>query len=163
MPLEPAHPPLARRANGRREFLYGLGTTLGTVALNALLHDEAARADDPLTPRAPHHPARADACIFLFMEGGPSHLDTFDPKPALERMHMREFVRQDRFASMMASGRRYFVRSPFAFRRAGQSGLSLSEPFQHLAQVADELCVFRGLQVDSVDHPTACYQMNTGN
>src|SRR5947208_2473203 len=96
----------------RRDFLYGLGATLGTVAFNALLR---ARETGPLSPRSPHHAAKAKACIYLFMEGGPSHLDTFDPKPKLRDMHMKEFVRQDKFASAMASGRRYYVQSPFRF------------------------------------------------
>jgi hypothetical protein len=144
----------------RREYLFGLGATLGTAAFNALL-----RADrpEPLAPKPPHHSASATACIFLFMEGGPSHIDTFDPKPALRRWHMREFVRQDRFASAMAQGRRYYVESPFRFRRAGRSGLAMCAPFEHLAGVADELCVYRGCQAESIDHPTACYHLNTGN
>jgi hypothetical protein len=147
----------------RRDFLYGLGATLGTTALNALLQADPPPAADPLAVRPPHHPARATACIFLFMEGGPSHLDTFDPKPRLRDLHMRTFVRQDRFASAMAQGRRYYVQSPFRFRRAGRSGLELCEHFEHLAAVADELCVYRGGQAESIDHPTACYHLNTGN
>jgi hypothetical protein len=143
----------------RRDYLFGLGATLGTAALNALL-----RADQsPLAPRQPHHPARAKSCIFLFMEGGPSHIDTFDPKPALQRWHMKESVRQDRFTSAMAQGRRYYVQSPFSFRRAGRSGLEMCTLFEHLAGCADDLCVYRGGQAESVDHPTACYHMNTGN
>src|SRR5215467_4076347 len=89
---------------GRRDFLYGLGATLGTVAFNALLQQPTASGANPqptdaLAPRHPHHRARAQACIYLFMEGGPSHLDTFDPKPRLRELHLKEFVRQDRFAS----------------------------------------------------------------
>src|SRR5262245_39324934 len=114
----------------RREFLFGLGATLGTAAFNALLADGG--------PQKPHHPARARACIFLFMEGGPSHLDTFDPKPALDKLHLKPFTRTDRLASAMAQGKRYYVRSPFRFRRAGSAGLWLAEPFEHLARVADE-------------------------
>jgi hypothetical protein len=137
----------------RRDFLYGLGATLGTAALNALLADGA----------KPHHAAKAKACIFLFMEGGPSHLDTFDPKPKLDALHLKEFTRKDRFASAMASGKRYYVRSPFKFRKCGKSGLPMAEPFTHLPRVADEVCLYRGLQAESIDHPTACYHLNTGN
>lgn len=144
----------------RRDFLYGLGATLGTVAFNTLLQAET---PGPLVPKPTHHGAKAKACIFLFMEGGPSHLDTFDPKPKLADLHMKEFTRQDKFASAMASGKRYFVKSPFRFVRAGKSGLPICEPFQHLAQVADELCIYRGCQAESIDHPTACYHLNTGN
>jgi hypothetical protein len=149
----------------RRNFLYGLGLTLGSAALNSLLSaDEKPRSsNDPLAPKPPHHAARAKSCVSLFMEGGPSHIDTFDPKPKLADLHMQEFTRQDRFASMMASGKRYYVKSPFGFRQSGQSGLTMCDRFEHLAGVADELCIYKGLVVDSVDHPTACYQMNTGN
>ncbi len=149
---------LARPGATRREFLYGLGATLGTVAFNALL-----RAGSPLAPKVPPQRARATSVIFLFMEGGPSHLDTFDPKPKLRQLHLKEFVRQDRLASAMAGGKRYFVQSPFRFRRAGRSGIEVCEPFEQLAKVADELCVYRGCQAESIDHPTACYHMNTGN
>lgn len=156
--------------SSRREFMYGLGATLGTVAFNALLRaqstgaqEAAAAATGPLAPKMQHHSAKARACIFLFMEGGPSHLDTFDPKPRLAELHLKEFTREDKFVSAMASGKRYFIRSPFQFRQCGQSGLWMCEKFVHLATVADEICVYRGCQVDSIDHPTACYQMNTGN
>ena len=81
----------------RREFLYGLGATLGTVAFNALLHAEdrtvVAKPVGPLAPKPQQTPAKAKACICLFMEGGPSHIDTFDPKPKLAELHMQEFRR----------------------------------------------------------------------
>jgi hypothetical protein len=134
--------------------------TLGTVAFNAMLQ---AKQKDPLAAKRAHHAARAKACIFMFMEGGPSHIDTFDPKPKLADLHMSEFNRSDTFASAMASGKRYYVKSPFAFRGVGKGDLQMCEHFKHLAEVADDLCVYRGCQVDSIDHPTACYQMNTGN
>jgi hypothetical protein len=148
----------------RRDFLYGLGATLGTVALNAMLHaDEPRDRADPLAPRAGHHFAKAKSCIFLFMEGGPSHIDTFDPKPKLAELHMQEFQRDEKFASAMANGKRYFVESPFEFRQVGESGLWMNTLFAQLAGVADELCVYRGCVGESINHPTACYHMNTGN
>lgn len=146
----------------RRRCLFGLGASLGTVAFNALLRAEEARSG-PLSAKPPHLPAKAKACIFLFMEGGPSHIDTFDPKPRLDQLHLKEFSRQDRAVSAMASGRRFYIKGPFRFRRAGESGIALCEHFDQLAQVADELCVYRGCQAESIDHPTACYHMNTGN
>jgi hypothetical protein len=158
--------PTPRPANlPRRDFLFGLGATLGTVAFNAMLQAEerAALKPGPLAARPQHHPAKAQACIFLFMEGGPSHIDLFDPKPALAARHMQEFTRQDKFASAMSGGKRYFVQSPFKFRQHGPSGLSLCDRWEHLPRMADELCVYRGCQAESVDHPTACYHMNTGN
>lgn len=151
----------------RRDFLYGLGATLGTVAFNALLQADEQRSATssagPLAPRLPHHPPRAKACIFIFLEGGPSHIDTFDPKPKLRELHLKEFVREDKFASAMASGKRYFIESPFRFRKAGEAGIDMCEHYRHLAGVADELCVYRGCVGESIDHPTACYHMNTGN
>ena len=154
----------ALHAPTRRDFVYGLGASLGSVAFSALLAANATGArPGPLAPRAPHRPTKAKSCIFLMMEGGPSHLDTFDPKPALERLHLKEFVREGRRNSAMESGKRYYVRSPFRFRKAGASGADMAENWEHLAKVADDLCFYRGCQVDSVNHPTAMYQMNTGN
>ena len=146
----------------RRDFLFQSGAGLGSVALSALLDQERARAG-VLARKAPHHPAQAKACIFLLMEGGPSHIDTFDPKPKLEKLHMTEFVRQDKFASAMESGKRYFVTSPFQFRRAGQSGVEICEHFEHLAGCADDICFYRGAVGESTNHPTALYHLNTGN
>ena len=159
----------ALHAPTRRDFVYGLGASVGSVAFSALLgaHAGAAAATGetlgPLAPRTPHRAAKAKSCIFLMMEGGPSHLDTFDPKPALERLHLKEFTREGREKSAMESGKRYFVRSPFRFRKAGACGADMAENWEHLAKVADDLCFYRGCQVDSVNHPTAMYQMNTGN
>ncbi len=156
----------------RREWLYGLGATLGTAAFNAMLRaaegssEDTARParPDPLAPRPGQVPAKAKACIFLFLEGGPSHIDTFDPKPKLDELHMKDFERKrNKFASAMASGKRYYVKSPFEFRRAGRSGLWMNTHFEELAGVADDLCVYRGGVAESVNHPTACYHMNTGN
>lgn len=141
----------------RREFLLGTGLGLGSVALTALLAEERPR------PRWPHHRARAKNCIFLMMEGGPSHIDTFDPKLKLADLHLQAFVREGQQKSAMESGRRYYVQSPFRFRQCGACGADMAENWEHLAKVADELCFFRGCQVDSVNHPTAMYQMNCGN
>ncbi len=147
----------------RREFLYGLGATLGTVALNSMLHADEAPARGPLAPKQQPLPAKAKRCIFLTMAGGPSHIDTFDPKPALDKVHLTKFQRKDKFASAMASGNRYYVKSPFKFRKAGRSGIDICEHWKHLADVADELCVYRGCVGDSINHPTAMYHINTGN
>jgi hypothetical protein len=147
----------------RRESLFGLGTGLGSIALSAMLAEEAGAADSPLSPKPQHLPAKAKACIFLMMEGGPSHIDTFDPKPKLRELHLKEFQRNDPMQSAMSSGKRYYVQSPFKFRKAGNCGADMAENWEHLAAVADDLCFFRGCQVDSVNHPTAMYQMNTGN
>ncbi len=148
----------------RREALFGLGTSVGSVAFSALLAAEQKRSSDShLSPRKPHVPARAKACIFLMMEGGPSHIDTFDPKPKLTELHLKEFTRNNKMLSAMSGGKRYFVASPFKFIKAGKSGADMAANWEHLAGVADDVCFYRGCQVDSVNHPTAMYQMNTGN
>jgi len=155
----------------RREFIYSLGASLGSVALTALLADQSRGAAspppptpaNPLAPRPGHLPAKATNCIFLMMEGGPSHIDTFDPKPTLDRFHLKEFTRNDKMQSGMSGGKRYYVASPFKFHKAGRSGADIATNWENLSTVADELCFYRGCQVDSVNHPTAMYQMNTGN
>jgi hypothetical protein len=153
----------------RRDFLFGLGASLGSVALTSMLAAESPnRSGDavqagPLAPKDGHFKAKAKHCIFLMMEGGPSHIDTFDPKPKLDDLHLQEFIREGQQKSAMESGKRYYVRSPFSFRKAGQSGADMADNWEHLAEVADDICFFRGCQVDSVNHPTAMYQMNCGN
>ena len=146
----------------RRDALFGLGAGIGSVALTSLLARDAP-AGGPLSPKPSQSLATAKSCIFLMMEGGPSHIDTFDPKPTLRELHLKEFVRQGEQQSAMSSGNRYYVESPFAFRRAGESGADVAANWERLAGVADEICFYRGCQVDSVNHPTAMYQMNTGN
>ncbi len=97
------------------------------------------------------------------MEGGPSHIDTFDPKPELTKRHLQKFKRSGEAESAMSSGERYFVKSPFEFEKAGKSGADISSEWIHLKKQVDDICFYRGAQVDSVNHPTACYQLNTGN
>ena len=138
----------------RREALYGLGAGLGSVAFSSLLQGAG---------KVVHHPAKAKNCIFLMMEGGPSHIDTFDPKPELAKRHLQRFKRSGEQESAMSSGERYFVQSPFDFIKAGHSGADISTEWTHLKDMVDDMCFYRGAQVDSVNHPTACYQLNTGN
>ena len=159
----------------RREFIYGIGTGVGSMALSSLfgcespvevkkIADKVARLPEaPLAPKPAMNIPKARACIFLMMEGGPSHIDTFDPKPALERYHLKQFKRAGENFSAMSSGDRYMVRSPFTSRKVGASGADMCEHFIHLPKVADEICFYRGCQAESVNHPTAQYHMNTGN
>jgi hypothetical protein len=137
--------------------------SLGAVALSALLAEDEARAG-VLSPKAAHHPARAKHCIFLLMEGGPSHIDTFDPKPKLESLHMTKFQKErNKFEANMNTGERYYVRSPFRFRHAGKLGVEVNELFASFADVVDDVSFYRGLKAESVNHPTALYHLNTGN
>ncbi len=144
----------------RRRFLYNLGASLGSVAFGDLLAQEA---PGPLAQKDPHLAPKAKACIFLVMEGGPSHIDTFDPKPKLEELHLKRFQNVGEHFSPMSSGERYYVKSPYKFRKVGQAGIDMCEHFTHLPDVADDLCVYKGCQAESVDHPTALYHINTGN
>ena len=149
--------------SSRRDFLYGLGASLGSVALTDLLAQDlqAESTDGPLAPKQPMHPARAKAVIMLFMEGGPSHIDTFDPKPRLSKLNVTESKR----TSGLATGKRFYVGSPFESRKVGDSGIDMCDQFIHLAnkEVADELCVYRGCQAESLNHPEALLHMNTGS
>jgi hypothetical protein len=142
----------------RRDILYGLGAGLGSVALSSML-----AADEQPSGEKLDLPAKAKRCIFLFMEGGPSHLDTFDPKIELTKRHLQEFSRSGEQESAMSSGKRYFVKSPFDFIKAGESGADICTEWTHLKERVDDMCFFRGAKVESVNHPTACYQVNTGN
>src|SRR5271166_5113434 len=126
----------------RRAFLRESFCGFGSLALLALLHDEQLRADpaDPLAPRPPHLPnPPAKAVIFLYMAGGPSHLETFDPKPLLNQLHGQrrpaefgqaryQFIQPD--ARLLGSARR--------FARQGQSGIEMSDLFPNLARCADD-------------------------
>jgi len=141
----------------RRELLYGLGSGLGSVALSSILQGAEGLAGGV------HHPAKAKRCIFLMMEGGPSHIDTFDPKPMLTKRHLQKFSRKGDMESAMSSGERYFVKSPFDFIKAGKSGADICTEWEHLKERVDDICFYRGAQVESVNHPTACFQLNTGN
>lgn len=144
----------------RRNFLYGLGSSLGALALTDLQAAEK-QTRSPLSPKAPMHPAKAKAVIMLFMEGGPSQVDTFDPKPELDRLHLKESKR----TKGLATGKRFYVGSPFKSRKVGKSGIEMSDQWKHLADpdVADELCVYRGCQAESLNHPEALLHMNTGS
>ncbi|MEM6692397.1 MAG: DUF1501 domain-containing protein [Planctomycetota bacterium] len=146
----------------RRSVLYGLGASLGSVALTSMLRGEASiNPDAPLSPKPPMHPAKAKAVIMLFMEGGPSQVDTFDPKPELTRLHVTESKRTEG----LATGKRFYVGSPFKSRQVGESGIDMCDRWTHMAdpEVADELCVYRGCQAESLNHPEALLHMNTGS
>ena len=152
----------------RRSFMYGLGASLGSVALTGLMGRDIAANVLPFPEDAiqkPHHPPKAKAVIMLFMEGAPSHIETFDPKPKLSELHLKKFVSDNERFSGMTRGNRFYVGSPYKFRKVGKSGIQMCEHFTHMAEpdVADELCVYRGCQAESVNHPAALFHMNTGS
>lgn len=141
----------------RRDFLYSLGASLGSVAFSDLLASEAA----PLAPKQPMFEAKAKNVIMLFMEGGPGHMDTFDPKPTLTKLHKKE----SKLTKGQETGFKFYVGSPFGFNKVGQNGIEMCDQWKYLAdpEVADELCNYRGLQAESLNHPEALYHMNTGS
>jgi len=129
------------------------------LALRSLL---AADNRNPMNVLSPEFAPRAKSVIFLFMYGGPSQVDTFDPKPALDRWNGKAiptFRKEDAFN---AATKATAMRSPYTFAKHGQSGLDICEKFPHLARHADELCVIRSLHADSNNHGPALFQMNSG-
>src|SRR5262249_10104356 len=148
----------------RREMLCHAGLGFGAWALLDLMTREAAAADNPLAPKRPPLPARAKHVIFLFMQGGPSHLDTFDPKPLLNR-HQGEPLPpsltkglQLQFTKMDAA----VLGCPQSFRKCGQSGIEIADTYPHLQTCADDLAVIRSCYHDSFNHAPAQYMLNTG-
>ena len=136
------------------------------IALQAMMSEERAQATEPAlyAPREPHYPSRASRVIWLFMHGGPSHVDLFDFKPDLVKYAGKPVP--ESFGNVMT--RRNVAKNPLLgpikpFRKRAESGLEISEFLPHIAEHADRLCVIRSMHGDSVNHPQSVYQMNTGN
>src|SRR5262245_57200365 len=150
----------------RRSFLWELGGGFASLALVDLLgrqgffgasaHAEEGRASTT------NFPAKAKHCIFLFMNGAPSQVDTFDPKPALTKYDGQPYQGKQKFGSNNRPVG-YLMKSPFQFDRHGESGLEISDLFPHMAKHADDLCVLRGMQTDTAAHSAGCSQLNTGS
>ncbi len=153
----------------RRNWLASAGSGFGALALNSLLSGEsqgvdAPRAPSPLAPRKPHHTPTAKACIFLFMEGGPSHIDTFDPKPALDKLAGKPLPASfGRVITSMGEASAPLLASPRKWKQHGKSGLWVSELLPHTAEMVDELAVIRSCVADGINHSAGVCQMNTGS
>ncbi len=160
--------------SSRRRFLLEAGGGFGALALTAMMADErrafaasnaaAPNAASPMMPRPPHVVPRATRVIYLFMHGGPSQVDLFDPKPELIRQAGKPLPEE--FGKVMT--RRKVATNPLLgpvkpFRKHGESGLEISDFLPEIARHADELCVLRSCHGDSVNHPQSVYQMNTGS
>lgn len=147
--------------HNRREFLWQAGGGFAGLALADLLTRDAFAAS-PLRMNPPHFPAKAKHCVFLFMNGGPSQVDTFDPKPALAKHHGQPYTGD---AKVGSNGRAvgHLMQSPFEFKKHGRSGLEISSLFPKTAQHADDLCVIRSMHADTAAHASGCLQMNTGS
>ena len=167
--MNPLHhrPSLEDLFLNRRDFLGRCGMGFGLLGLAGVLGrlpvaraGEENRLDTPLAPRSPHFPARAKRVIHIFANGGPSHVDTFDPKPALDRLHGQPLP-MDNLRTERKTGAAF--RSPFKFTRHGQCGLEVSEIFPNVAKCADDLVVIRSMHADVPNHEPSLLLMNCGD
>ena len=152
----------------RRDWLASAGAGFGSLALSYLLQADAAEAPrsalNPLAPKTPHKPATAKRCIFLFMEGGPSHLDTFDPKPLLNKLAGQQLPESfGKVITAMGELKAPLLASPRTWKQHGQSGLWVSELLPHTAEMVDDLAVIRSCVSDGINHSAGVCQMNTGS
>lgn len=148
-----------------QEGLLGRGAAQLSAAELAAESSSVAEARDvrnPLAPRAPHFPARAKAVIWLFMNGGPSQVDTWDYKPELERLHDQELPGFDKNTGFFTEQVGPIMKSPFRFARHGESGAWASEIFPHLAEHVDEMAFIHSCYSETNNHSPALFQINTG-
>ncbi|NBV20934.1 MAG: DUF1501 domain-containing protein [Proteobacteria bacterium] len=161
-PEPPVHSRLTRT---RREFVRDACCGFGGLALATLFHEEQVRAGavNPLTDRPAHRAAKARSVIFLFMAGGPSHIETFDPKPLLNELSGQPRPKEfgDAKYQFIKSGAK-LLGTRRKFDHHGRSGLEISDLFPHLATCADDLAVIRSCQGDAVVHSAAQYELLTG-
>ena len=156
----------------RRHFLHANGYSLGTLALATLLQkqgllgapvkpviDTSIRYD--LTPKKPHFEPRAKAMISLFMMGGPSQMDLFDPKPQLTKYHGQKFPGEIKYDNLAQASSKCFG-SPWKFSRHGESGIELSELLPNLGKVVDEITLVRSMTSGVSNHAQGLYAVNAG-
>lgn len=157
----------------RRQLLSRCGMGMGTLGLSALLAQtgllqasegqgaNTARTTglNPLTPRQPHFPAKAKHVIHIFANGGPSHVDTFDPKPKLTEYHGKMLPKPN-LGTERKTGAAW--KSPFEFKRYGKSGIEVSEIFRHVGECVDDLCIIRSMYADVPNHEPSLLLMNCG-
>ncbi|MEL6110938.1 MAG: DUF1501 domain-containing protein [Planctomycetota bacterium] len=142
----------------RRELLAKTTYGLGSMALASLLKGEAA-ASSPLAVKTPHFEPKVKRVIHLFMNGGPSQVDTFDPKPLLNKLDGKPFPNGARKTERATGG---VLASPFKFKQHGDSGLDVSELFPTVAASVDDLCLLRGMHTDVPNHEPSLMMMNCG-
>jgi hypothetical protein len=147
----------------RRDLLRRSGIGFGLLGLAGVLADDRrlTAGANPLEPRKPHFPGKAKRVVHLFMNGGPSHVDTFDPKPLLDKYHGKPLSSPNLRTERKTAGA---LRSPFTFQRYGQSGIEVSELFARTAgQHIDDMCVIRSLHADVPNHEPSLMLMNCGD
>jgi hypothetical protein len=155
--------------SSRREFLLRAGGGAGMLALAGLLQKEGLLAAEseptavnPLAPRPPHFPTKARSVIWLFMNGGPSHVDTWDYKPELQKRDGQELKGFDKFTGFFSDQVGPLMKSPFQFKRHGQSGAWVSELFPNMAKHVDKMAFLYSCWTDSNNHSPALFKVNTG-
>ncbi len=153
----------ALQLQSRRELLRRSAVGFGSLALASLLAEETPGQTgvDPLAPRAPHHSATAKRVIFLFMKGGPSHVDTFDYKPRLQRDHGRPYPFQRPRVTFANTGN--LLGSPWRFRQHGASGSWVSDLFPQVARHVDDLCFVHSVHGTNAAHGGALLKLHTGS
>lgn len=155
--------------SSRREWLFRAANGFGGLALTTFLAEQA-RANDPrlhrptepFAVREPHFPAKAKNVIFLFMDGGPSQMDTFEPKPRLAKEHWQPIQMENLPTTVFNITNRVFG-SPFAFQQYGESGAWVSSLFPHVAQCVDDICFIHSMEVNHSEHTAANYFMHSGS
>ena len=149
------------RPMSRREMLGRCATGFGAVALSSLLADPTyGKSNSPFAPRKPHHDAKAKSVIFLYMDGGVSQVDSFDYKPRLEKDNGKPFSAKINPTQFDNIGKT--LKSPWNFKKYGQSGLNVSDLFPHVGEMADELCVVRSMTSKFSEHNSANFFLHTG-
>jgi hypothetical protein len=153
----------------RRELLQKAAGGFASIALAGILADQqgsnaqgAATSEDPLAPKQPHIAARAKRVIFLYMTGGVSHVDTFDPKPRLFADHGNS-ITVDNWQGKLGQFKRYLKTPQWVFRAGGQCGTAISDLFPHVRDVADELCVIRSMESNHTNHYEGTLGIHTGS
>jgi hypothetical protein len=150
----------------RRDFLLGAGAGFGSVALSALTGERMLRAasSNPVAAKIPHRLGQAKSVIWLFMEGGPSHLDLFDPKPLLNKLAGQRLPDSfERPVTAMGEVNSPLLASKRKWKQHGQSGLWISDWLPRHSGIADDLCVIRSCVSDGINHAGGVCQMNTGS
>jgi hypothetical protein len=142
----------------RRDLLGRIGMGFGALGLGDLLAETSGISLNPLAARQPPLPAKAKRVVHLFMNGGPSHVDTFDPKPSLDKYDGKPIPSQLKTERPTGAG----LKSPYAFQKYGQSGSEISELFAKTAQHADDLCIIRSMHTDLPNHEPSLGLLNCG-
>ena len=145
----------------RRDILRRAGGGFASIGLAGVLSDQALLASEsPLVPKPPHFKPKAKRIIHLFMNGGPSQVDTFDPKPDLEKHHGQRPPGAERKTERRTGG---LFKSPFKFKQSGESGIPVSEIFPEVAKCIDDICVIRSMHTNVPNHEPSLLMMNSGN